>query len=61
MEYRSLRCVICNVFDYQLNAVVSLTGSKKSHTLVYEHKHFEFGNQDNTVIKKEFLIPYQKG
>lgn len=57
LEYRSL------VFDHQLlegvsnfqgNAVMNYTESSIPFTRVLEHKHFEFGEQDDTVITYEY-------
>lgn len=56
LEYRSLMFnhVIHNVKNYQGNAVVNYTDSITEFTRVIEHKHFEFGNQEKTVITYEY-------
>jgi UDP-galactopyranose mutase len=56
LEYRSLsfehECI--NTPNFQGNAVVNYTDRETPFTRIIEHKHFEFGNQPNTIITKEF-------
>ena len=63
LEYRSLRfdTKILDVSNYQGNAVVNYTGHEVDYTRVIEHKHFEYGNQDKTVITYEYPVDYKEG
>tara|TARA_Y100000593_G_C4193656_1_gene278244 strand:- start:307 stop:807 length:501 start_codon:yes stop_codon:yes gene_type:complete len=56
LEYRSLKfdTRILNKKDFQGNAIVNYTDIDIPYTRITEHKHFEFGNQDTTVITYEF-------
>lgn len=56
LEYRSLKFEneIHEVENYQGNAVVNYTDKETPYTRIIEHKHFEFGTQENTVITKEY-------
>jgi UDP-galactopyranose mutase len=56
LSYRSLyfEHQLLNIDNYQGNAVVNYTEREIPYTRIIEHKHFEFGNQPNTVITKEF-------
>ena len=63
LEYRSLRfehekkdCV-----NYQGSAVVNYTEKEVPYTRIIEHKHFEFGTQDSTVITREYPKDWSKG
>jgi UDP-galactopyranose mutase len=60
LEYRSLRFEnkIFKVKNFQGNAVINYTDIKIPHTRVIEHKHFEFGEQLNTVITYEYPAEY---
>lgn len=59
LEYRSLKFENeIHDGDYQGNAVINFTSDKVPHTRVCEHKHFEFGNQEKTVITKEYPDVY---
>ena len=63
LEYRSLKfdtkILECN--NFQGNAVVNYTGDTEKYTRVIEHKHFEFGNQEKTVVTYEYPDDYEKG
>ncbi|EHJ52391.1 UDP-galactopyranose mutase [Streptococcus macacae] len=63
LEYRSLRfeTEILEKDNYQGNAVVNYTDSETAYTRIIEHKHFEFGNQKDTIITKEFSKTWQRG
>lgn len=63
LEYRSLRfeTEIPDCSNYQGAAVVNYTEKEVPYTRIIEHKHFEFGNQPNTVITKEYPLDWQKG
>lgn len=56
LEYRSLRfeTKIFDMDNYQGNAVVNYTGKEVDYTRVIEHKHFEYGNQEKTVVTFEY-------
>lgn len=56
LEYRSIRFEneILDVSNYQGNAVVNYTDYEVPYTRIIEHKHFEFGKQEKTVISREF-------
>ena len=47
--------------NYQGNAVVNYTERDVKFTRIIEHKHFEYGNQDFTIISKEYPSEWQKG
>ena len=64
LEYRSLRFeteVLEGVSNYQGNAVVNYTSHNEKYTRIIEHKHFEFGNQDDTIITKEYPMDWKVG
>ncbi|MBQ4271780.1 MAG: UDP-galactopyranose mutase, partial [Clostridiales bacterium] len=43
------------------NAVINYTDSETPYTRIIEHKHFEFGTQEKTVISKEYSKTWEKG
>lgn len=63
LEYRSLRfeTETLETENYQGNAVVNYTDSETPYTRVIEHKHFEFGKQDKTIITREYSKTWKKG
>lgn len=64
LEYRTVRFeteVLEGVFNYQGNAVVNYTDAATPYTRVIEHKHFEFGQQPDTVISKEYSTEWKPG
>lgn len=63
LEYRSLNFEheVLDTENYQGNAVVNYTEYEIPFTRILEHKHFEFGKQENTVITKEYPIEWKKG
>jgi UDP-galactopyranose mutase len=63
LEYRSLRFEneVLDCENYQGNAVVNYTSHDVPYTRIVEHKHFEFGTQDNTVITREYSANWNKG
>ena len=64
LEYRSLRFeteVLEGVSNYQGNAVVNYTSHNEEYTRIIEHKHFEFGSQEDTVITKEYPETWKVG
>ena len=56
LEYRSLKFEneVLNTANYQGNAVVNYTDYETPCTRIIEHKHFEFGAQEKTVITREY-------
>jgi len=56
LEYRSLHFEneIVDTDNFQGNAVVNYNDASYDFTRIIEHKHFEFGKQEKTVITKEF-------
>ncbi|WP_281238846.1 UDP-galactopyranose mutase [Flavobacterium praedii] len=62
LEYRSLHfeSEVLNISNYQGNAVVNYTESEIPYTRIIEHKHFEFGTQEKTVVTKEYPHEYSK-
>lgn len=63
LEYRSLKFEtdVLDVENYQGNAVVNYTDRETPYTRVIEHKHFEFGTQEKTVITKEYPADWKQG
>ena len=63
LEYRSVRfeTEVLDCENYQGNAVVNYTDKEVPYTRVIEHKHFEFGKQDKTVISREYSSEWQVG
>ena len=63
LEYRSLRfeTETLDEENYQGNAVVNYTEREISYTRIIEHKHFEFGKQEKTVITKEYPNEWKEG
>jgi UDP-galactopyranose mutase len=62
LEYRSLRFEHerLEIDNYQGNAVINFTESNISYTRVIEHKHFDFGMQNHTIVTKEYPDFYDK-
>ena len=63
LEYRSLRfdTEILNTDNFQGNAVVNYTDADVPYTRIIEHKHFEYGTQDSTIITKEYPKTWKRG
>lgn len=63
LEYRSLRfeTETLNMANYQGNAVVNYTEYEIPYTRIIEHKHFEFGTQEKTVITREYPAQWKQG
>lgn len=63
LEYRSLRfdTEILNMDNFQGNAVVNYTDADVPYTRIIEHKHFEYGTQDSTIITKEYPKTWKRG
>ena len=63
LEYRSVsfETEVLDQPNYQGNAVVNYTEYEVPYTRIIEHKHFEFGKQDKTVISREYPAAWKKG
>ncbi len=63
LEYRSVRfeTEVLDCENYQGNAVVNYTERRVPYTRIIEHKHFEFGKQEKTVISREYSNEWKKG
>ena len=64
LEYRSLRFEKEDMPDcdnYQGNAVVNYTEKDVPFTRIIEHKHFEFGVGEGTVITREYPAAWKPG
>ena len=64
LAYRSLQFeteVLEGEENYQGNAVVNYTEREVPYTRIIEHKHFEFGKQEDTVITREYPKDWHKG
>lgn len=63
LEYRSLEfeTTVLDTANYQGNAVVNYTDRETLYTRIIEHKHFEFGSQDKTVITREYPKDWKIG
>ena len=46
--------------DFQGNAVVNYTSEDVPYTRICEHKHFQFGKQEKTVITYEYPVEFTK-
>lgn len=56
LNYRSLRFENETLVmeNFQGNAVVNYTSHEEAFTRIIEHKHFEFGTQEKTIITREY-------
>jgi UDP-galactopyranose mutase len=63
LEWRSLRFEQerLDVSDYQGNAIVNYTEESIPFTRICEHKHFNFGKQEHTVITREYPQQWDVG
>ena len=63
LEYRSLRfeTEVLDTANFQGNAVVNYTAADVPYTRIIEHKHFAFGEQNVTVITREYPVEWRKG
>lgn len=63
LDYRSLKFEneIINTTNFQGNAVINYIDHKYLFTRIIEHKHFEFGDQEKTVITKEYPKEFEDG
>lgn len=64
LAYRVVRFeteVLEGVSNYQGNAVVNYTDSETPYTRIIEHKHFDFGQQPDTVVTREYPKEWEPG
>ena len=63
LAYRSVRfeTETLDTPNYQGNAVVNYTDAETPYPRIIEHKHFEFGEQEKTVISREYSAEWQVG
>ena len=63
LEYRSLRfeSETLDIENYQGVAVMNFTDRETPYTRIIEHKHFEYGTQEKTVITKEYPQSWEEG
>lgn len=63
LEYRSLYFEeeLLDTDNYQGNAVVNYTEYEVPYTRIIEHKHFEFGTQEKTIITREYPRTWERG
>ena len=63
LEYRSLdfETAVLDTENYQGNAVINYCEREIPYTRIIEHKHFEFGTQEKTVITKEYPADWKPG
>ncbi len=63
LEYRTVRfeTEVLDTSNYQGNAVINYTDEQTPFTRIIEHKFFEFGTQEKTVISKEYSSEWKEG
>mgnify|MGYP002622113842 CR=1 FL=1 len=63
LQYRtvSFETEVIDTDNYQGNAVVNYTDAEVPYTRIIEHKHFEFGKQEKTVISREYSREWEPG
>lgn len=63
LEYRSVRfeTEVLDKPNFQGNAIMNYTDSQTPWTRIIEHKHFEFGTQEKTVISREYSAEWKVG
>ena len=63
LQFRSLRfeTEVLDVKNYQGVAGMNFTDRETPYTRIVEHKHFEFGEQDKTVITREYSVEWTPG
>ena len=69
LQYRSVRfeTEVLDTPNYQGNAVINYTDAETPYTRIIEHKHFQFGLDENgnelprTVISREYSAEWQPG
>lgn len=63
LQYRSLRfeTETLDISNYQGVAGMNFTDKEIPYTRIVEHKHFVFGEQEKTVITKEYSVEWKLG
>ena len=63
LEFRSVRfeTEVLDMPNFQGNAVVNYTDRETPWTRIIEHKFFEFGTQEKTVISREYSSEWKPG
>ena len=63
LGYRSVRfeSELLDTDNFQGNAVVNYTDRETPYTRIIEHKHFEFGTQEKTIISREYSQEWKPG
>lgn len=63
LQYRTVTFEdeILDTDNWQGNAVVNYTSAEVPFTRIIEHKHFEFGTQEKTVISREYPCEWREG
>lgn len=63
LEYRSVyfETEVLDMPNFQGNAAVNYTDRETPWTRIIEHKWFEYGNQEKTVISREYSREWKKG
>ena len=63
LAWRSLRfeIEILDQRNYQGNAVVNYTDRETPYPRIIEHKHFNFGQQEKTIITREYPADWSEG
>ena len=63
LEFRSVRfeTEVLDMPNFQGNAVINYTDAETPYTRIIEHKFFEFGTQDKTVISREYSSEWKPG
>lgn len=63
LDYRGLEFVHTSLAmkQFQTCAQVNYTDFRVPYTRIIEHKHFEFGKQDHTIITHEYAREWRKG
>ncbi|MBQ2986145.1 MAG: UDP-galactopyranose mutase [Tyzzerella sp.] len=63
LEYRSVRfeTEVLDIPNFQGNAAVNYTDRETPWTRIIEHKWFEFGTQEKTVISREYSSEWKLG
>jgi len=62
LDYRTLKFheEILDTDNFQGNSVINYADPKIPYTRIIEHKHFEFGTQEKTVVTYEFPVEYTR-
>ena len=63
LQYRTVTFEdeVLDTDNWQGNAVVNYTSADVPFTRIIEHKHFEFGTQQKTVISREYPCEWREG